>query len=57
MTPISIKLGFNCPECNQSIPLGGLVATTRCDHCQSTVTPDWRKLLRLGNPALTVVEC
>ncbi len=56
MVSISLKLGFDCPECKHPVPLGGLVARTRCDHCQSAIEPDWRKLLRLGNPALTVVQ-
>jgi hypothetical protein len=56
MIAVMIKLGFQCPECNQPIPLGGLVETAHCDHCQSTVRPDWKKLLDFGNPGISVAK-
>jgi hypothetical protein len=56
MVSITVKLGFMCPECSGPVPLGGLVATTRCERCQSTVPVDWKKLLHLGNPSLSVAR-
>jgi len=53
---IQIKLAFDCEECKQPIPLGGLVERPRCDKCQSTAKPDWKKLLNFGNPSINVVE-
>src|SRR5690349_5027570 len=56
MIAIQIKLAFDCEECKQPIPLGGLVERPRCDKCQSTNKPDWKKLLNFGNPGITVVQ-
>lgn len=56
MISIQIKLAFDCEECKQPVPLSGLVERPRCDKCQSTLKPDWKKLLNFGNPSLTVVE-
>lgn len=56
MIAVQVKLAFDCEECKQPIPLGGLVERPRCDKCQSTAKPDWKKLLSFGNPSLSVVQ-
>ncbi len=56
MISIQIKLAFDCEACKQPVPLSGLVERPRCDKCQSTLEPDWKKLLNFGNPAMDVVE-
>jgi len=56
LVAVQIKLAFNCEECMQPIPLGGLVEKPRCDKCQSPAEPDWQKMLNFGNPTVTIVE-